>query len=142
MRFRPRFTLRALFIAITLFALWLGWEVHVVQLRKDWAARIQTAGGGIVWAEAECPLNPYTNIPRPQAVFWLRRWLGDRSGWSMHVIISDPSDAAKIKAELSPIKSVFPEASILATGKESGTRFDPAWVREITNPQSIFWAGF
>ncbi len=34
MRFRPRYSLRAIFIAITLFALWLGWEAALTAQEK------------------------------------------------------------------------------------------------------------
>ena len=33
-RLRPRFTLRFLFLAITIFAIWLGWQVSIVRHRK------------------------------------------------------------------------------------------------------------
>src|SRR5262249_52439536 len=44
-RRRLRFSLRTLFVLVTVIACWLGWQVHVVQHRKAMLRQIEASGG-------------------------------------------------------------------------------------------------
>ena len=112
----PRYSLRTLLIAITLFAFWLGWEVHIVQLRRSGAARIVAAGGNIIWVDVIQERAPWAmNLPQ---IPWYRRWLGDRA--AVHVnVFCPPSARDKIAAErVYAAQAEFPEARVSIT--ESG----------------------
>ena len=116
-RFKPRYSLRALFVAVTLLALWLGWEVHIVQMRKDSWTRILAAGGEITWEdlfEDEHP-DPGPWIPR---VPWYRRLLGDRAARTILIVPSDPSNHDQTNAELAAVKSGFPEAGVTGINRD------------------------
>jgi hypothetical protein len=111
----PRYSLRTLFVAITLFALWLGWEVHRVQSRKDWVAHIQAAGGNVLWCDVvrekyrivyEKYHKDLVDVPD---ISWYRRLLGDRAVYVLNVAVPNDSDP-----ELGAAKSVFPEAHVMA----------------------------
>src|ERR1051325_7155045 len=105
MQFRPRYSLRTLFVAVSLFALWLGWEVRRGQVRKGWEARVKAAGGQGLWADSY--REAFAKVP--EEVPWYRRLLGDRAAYYVDVMVFDPSNADKIKEELAPIKAAFPE---------------------------------
>ena len=109
----PRYSLRTLFVAVTLFCLWLGWQVHCVQVRKDWLMRVQAAGGRVYFGDTFREKYPTLTQQAPQEVSWYRRLLGDRSVHTLFVIVNDPKDKQRAAAEVAPIKSAFPEATVL-----------------------------
>jgi hypothetical protein len=81
-RRRFTFSLRTLFVVVTLIACWLGWQVHVVQHRKAMLKQIE-AGGGIVFVgDIEWRHSPYIVMIRPADYAYkisaFRRFLGDR----------------------------------------------------------------
>ena len=43
-----RWSLRTLFVAVTVLCVWLGWQVNVVQQRRAMANRIRAEGGSVV----------------------------------------------------------------------------------------------
>jgi hypothetical protein len=76
---RPRwlslqFSLRTLFIVVTLFAIWLGWQLQRIKARKDAIERIES-NGGIVQVG---PSFTFTNQPPPE-ISWFRVLLGDQA---------------------------------------------------------------
>src|SRR5262245_5118943 len=117
MRFRPRYSLRMLFVAITLFALWLGWEVRRVQLRKGWVAHIQAAGGNVLWSDVVLEKLPAKDSGFAPEISWYRRLLGDRAVCVLNVAVPNDSDP-----ELGAARSVFPEA--IVTALTPGLRLD------------------
>ena len=100
-RFRFRFSLRWLFLAMAAVALWLGWNIYQLHQRKIVEAYITTLGGSLWRGESQI------QVPRP----WKRmpftwRLLGEKpvqSIWARGA--SDEDDRAQIKA-------YFPEADI------------------------------
>jgi hypothetical protein len=101
-----------LFVAVTLFGLWLGWEVRQVQLRKDWVARFQAAGGDVVWRDVASEM--YRKVGKGHGIVgreisWYRRLLGDRAVFILDIAVPNDSDP-----ELGAAKSVFPEAIVRA----------------------------
>ena len=94
-----RFGLRTMFVVLTVFGVWLGWQVNIVQKRKNLRP----------WIE-EHQVMPSTligiHIPHPQ-LSWVRSALGDES---MPWLITFPRDVDKEK--LREVKHWFPEAAI------------------------------
>ena len=112
MGFRPRYSLRTLFVVIACISAWLAWEIHRVQARKDLSARVVADGGRIEWADTWRDKWPSQGKPCPQ-VSWLRRMLGDRAAIAVFFVVLDPLNHENETAELAPVKATFPEADVL-----------------------------
>ena len=106
MKFRPRFSLRMLFVAIACFGIWLGLEVHSISMRKKWLDHIVAAGGGFRSSDA---IRDYSGpgVPVPQ-VSWVRRLLGDQAIYAINVSI----DGEDWNHDVERTKDVFPEAKV------------------------------
>ena len=84
-----RFSLRGLLVALTVVAVWLGWNVHVVRQRKAALA----APSVETWTPASVlSLPPW------------RRWFGDQA---VGIIVSDDP------AHVVTLNRLFPEAEVL-----------------------------
>jgi hypothetical protein len=96
-----QFGLRTMFVAVTVFAVWLGDELKFVRDRQTWIRENEyereRLGQGVVTIHWLTPAAP---IP-----FW-RRWLGDRSVRSVELF------ANATNADLDRAKYLFPEASV------------------------------
>jgi hypothetical protein len=108
---RLQFSLRTLFFAITLFGIWLGWQVWIVNARKESLRRIESIGG-VVLADSNlfggspygCTFEPYTPPPPPD-VTWVRKLFGDRAIQTIG-LPETISQAEQVK-----IRTQFPEAT-------------------------------
>ena len=99
--FRFAFSLRTLFVVVTVFGVWLGWQRHIVQERKAIIAELERKGwlfeqGGTQLEEAA----PYLQLPI------IRKWLGDDA----YLDVKWFSDFDEIPA--SRIERAFPEAQL------------------------------
>jgi hypothetical protein len=103
-----RFSLRTMFVAFTLVAVWLGWNVHIVRQRKAKLAELEASPFRVVVttrANYEALYN--TNEPMPQ-VSYLRRLMGDQPVyWIKFVALWGVSDA-----EFNATAALFPEARV------------------------------
>jgi hypothetical protein len=116
------YSLRTLFVVVTVFGVfggWLVWQVHVIRERCDLVERINDDGGFAGTAvisgktmrgETVCRLS----VPRPGDRFlypvgWFRRLMGDIP--ITHVQI--PTESV---IELGRIQATFPEANISVDG--------------------------
>ena len=52
-----RFSLRTMFVVVTMFACWLGWNLHVVQNRQA-ARRLIVENGGVIFAIRGMKISP------------------------------------------------------------------------------------
>jgi hypothetical protein len=93
-----QFSLRTMFVVITAFGVWLGWQFHVIQNRKALIKHLESNGGTIGYS-GDSPLQP--------KISWFRQLLGDRA---VQFISLGNSDAPS-----EPVKAVFPEADIIRT---------------------------
>lgn len=111
-KFRPlflRFSLRTLFVLMTVLCCWLGWELSIVRQRK--AVRREFEAKGILrFVAAEdyarrylpgVPSEPIASVPH------LRRWLGDEA---IQEILFERWRHEFSEADLVRAQQVFPEA--------------------------------
>ena len=108
LRLRLRFGLRTFFVLVTLFGVWLGWELNFIRQRAALRRQLQTSGGWAMTRE-DYDLLPYrlgfdTELPM-RIPIW-RLWLGDVP---MAVIGFGPSATPADRART---KKLFPEAVV------------------------------
>lgn len=103
-----RYSLRTMFVVVTVFAVWLGWELKFVNARRNFP------GTALMSRETEEGQHP---------PFW-RRWLGDEAVSAWYFPNNAPDDL------LSRARELFPESRIIRlTESEEETWFPP---REAT----------
>jgi len=110
-----RFSLRTLFIVVTVFCCWLGWQANIVRERKLLLQSLiddsrlsfdplhTSFGPGNTAIEFEGSITFNRN---PPSVPWGRRMLGDNAV----AILGLPSEMDK--HEVARFKSTFPEATL------------------------------
>jgi hypothetical protein len=74
-----RFSLRTLFVLVTLFAIWLGWNIQIVRRRSATRAALLTVG---------CEIDdegtfPGRVAPQQAQIPLARQLLGDRAIWGI-----------------------------------------------------------
>src|ERR1700689_3839949 len=89
--FRFAFSLRTLFIAVTAFGVYLGWEINIVHERQNLLKRIEATGGkAYAWDERALYFARYMPEPTfPKIAPW-RNWLGDRAFLRIDLKQRDP----------------------------------------------------
>ncbi len=77
------YSLRTLFVAVTLFAVWLGWELKFIRERNSLRDWIDANGFACTAAEASPDLPPGEQLfdpsPRRVSIPMWRQWLGDEA---------------------------------------------------------------
>ena len=77
-----RFSLRSLLVVVTVFCVWLGWEMHIVRGRRQALRWVEQNGGSHFGEEDRSRLSGFYNvnnvIPPVDSISTIRRWLGDR----------------------------------------------------------------
>ena len=107
---RPWFTfsLRTLFILLTVFSVWLGWQINIVRERSH--AR-QEFDSKFDFTTAEAYAATYAGTP-PDAlasISWSRRWLGDEA---VQQIWYRPWNGGPTAEDIAHVTKVFPEATV------------------------------
>jgi hypothetical protein len=105
-----QFSLRTLFVVVTVFAIWLGWQLKTVRDRKVLADWIAENGGRVFYVED----HHYAAIDE-QKREWIspvRRLLGDQVTTSVYI----PQSATRDEIEL--ISKIFPLAEHSAGGSK------------------------
>src|ERR1044071_3321807 len=100
-RFRPVYSLRMLFLALTIFGVWLGWQVNLVQsrqalLKEIEAERERTGKYGLLGTH--CGYNP--------KVSFIRSCLGDEP----HVSLFLPWPENDVRS--AKVQWLFPESNL------------------------------
>lgn len=114
-RRRIRFSLRTLFVVLTLFGVWLGWEMYVVRKRQAVRAWAERRGAEFSTDEHEKMwlLDEYSRHPeRSQKSFaipFVRRLFGDEAVVSVRLSL-DEKEEEEVGLKIAP---VFPEAELL-----------------------------
>ena len=115
-----RFSLWALFLVVTVFGIWLGWQVNIVRRRRAMAESIHSRGGLIYQSPSDpCAKNwpePHasayrksvliTGAAEPEFIPPWRRWLGDEP----IAYVRLPKQTTQV--DLDAIAAVFPNAEI------------------------------
>jgi hypothetical protein len=99
-KIRPsfRFSLRAIFVMVTVFALWLGWELKFISERRAIHKWVVDSGGVTVLGTDQHEIaRGIVHIP-----FW-RRWLGDYAVGMVKL------EAHATPADVKRVKAAFPE---------------------------------
>src|SRR4051794_36429725 len=91
-----RLSVRTLLIAVTIFCVWLGWQVSIVRERKGLIALVSQVGGATYALE-----EPWVDPGDPG---FIRRILGDKP-W-LHIALPKKHDPDL----LSSVDRAFPEA--------------------------------
>jgi len=114
-----RFSLRTLFVLLTAFGIWLGWQVHIVSTRKQFISNITDSGGKLAFSDSVVASPTYKPVPQ---ISWLRRIFGDRAVVVISFVGSSGQNGVD-ESELAAIKATFPEAEVYSTGGMVGNAF-------------------
>ncbi len=98
-----QFGLRTMFLAVTVFAVWLGWELTVVRERQTLRRFVEMDDGMVM---ARNPVDPNSVCAIP----WWRTMLGDESAALIVLGRSKGFDEAKIRAAFPEVELVLPHA--------------------------------
>ncbi len=85
-----RISLRTLFVVLTVFGVWLGWQVNIINARRTFRRE--------AYCSTSCNMDIY---PEPAGVPFYRRWLGDEDILRIDVLDS---------SQLQRAAELFPEA--------------------------------
>jgi hypothetical protein len=112
-----RFSLRTLLVVVTVFCVWLGWELNTIRERK---ALLREMGSGydfnyITARNYSLQYPPGATVPSAKRIPLVRRWLGDEA--IQEIYYNSPSGAAS-DVRLKRLSAAFPEASILEVHPE------------------------
>jgi hypothetical protein len=110
-----RFSLRTMFVLMTLVVLWLGWQVHIVRTRRAAVLELRNNPAAQIFTAAEFE-NPLGSPKEAAVVSKLRLLLGDEP---VSLIRYDSGWRA---ANLVRMKELFPEADV--GYRSPGIQFD------------------
>jgi len=100
-----RFSLRTVFVLVTVVALWLGWELSIVRARRIALLELRSDPAIDVYTDAQIEL-PVESPQDAVTISTLRILLGDEPVQ----IIRHP--AGHPESEIARLKALFPEASL------------------------------
>ena len=139
-----RFSLRMLFVLVTVLCVWIGWNANIVRERKSILAEIERTIGPIKIGVLEEAEADHANIKIAQNEFeWarvsrIRRMLSDRTYLSVHV--PGPIDARLAER----LEIAFPESHLairfLGIDASRDSLYKPAGQRQ-PNHGRIFKTG-
>jgi hypothetical protein len=102
-----QFGLRTMFVVVTVFAVWLAWELKAVRDRRDFLALIDA----VDLAESKPMFSVFLEDRPPLSAtpgtipFW-RLWLGDKPIEKIHLPLNWSHE------QLEKTRSMFPEARV------------------------------
>ena len=102
-----RYSLRALFLVVTVLGCWLGWQANIVRQRKAVRDELVAGAGWLVTAidYAQTPSRPAAEDACGEIPVW-RRWMGDEA------IAQIGFERSVTAPERARVRSLFPEAYI------------------------------
>lgn len=101
-----RFSLRSLFVLVTLVGVWLGYQMSIVRERQALLASIVARGGIVTETDPSA-----ARMPDIEDIPWYRRILGDRAVASIGMGAEIPSGVA-YPATVGRVLRAFPEAEV------------------------------
>ena len=133
-----RFSLRTLFVVVTVFGFWLGWQLSIVRERKAVLSEIQRVSSPGDFSELSVSVlegkDNYGSLPEYARVSRIRRCLGDNSYWFINL----PEKLSPTLVERT--EYVFPEANLHITGASRDSLYAPESKRR-PNVGTIFKTG-
>ncbi len=105
------FSLRTLFIVVTMFAVWLGWELNFVRQRLALRKQLAAGAGWVLTVTEYCGYSACALPGRSvradvmKIPFW-RRWMGDEP------IAQMGFDRGATAADRARARELFPEAYV------------------------------
>ena len=101
--FRFAYSLRTLFVVMTLLCVLIGRQLHVVSERKNLLRQVESSAGHVhLWTESAVYVR---QIHGPKIPVW-REWLGDKAFIQIELKRADPAFHARLS-------KWFPEAYII-----------------------------
>ena len=116
MRRRLQFSLRSLFIVITLFAVWLGWQLYWFKTRRDWLEAKNYV--------AAFPAAGERKLPHPQLMITLFR----QEAMSQ-IMLRNATDE-----EVAKVQRLFPEADVVSGNWGAPSLGEPVYVGKRALP--------
>jgi hypothetical protein len=121
---RFRYSLRTFFVALTVFGIWLGWQVNIVRERRELLRQLKetqsyalgeqdagnwvnSAGNGLDEVERQGARRTAAQM-HPVQISFVREWLGDQGVY--HINLSESLEQSWERFE-----SAFPEAVVIIT---------------------------
>jgi hypothetical protein len=98
-----RFSLRTLFVVVTVLACWLGWQVNVVAQRRTAIRAAQPDAALFVFDDSSLPSATVAYFGNRPGIPLVRRWMGD----SRVVFV-----AAYREQDVPEFERLFPEAEV------------------------------
>jgi hypothetical protein len=121
------YSLRTMFVVVTVFAIWLGWELSYIRERKDAIARLGEPECLFIASTGELRnMNPGNEALIATIPIW-RRWLGDEPMAQVCL------DAAQDSSLVEKLVELFPEADLYGM-----TRSEPP-ENGVVHPPRIKW---
>ena len=105
-----RFGLPTLFVAVTVIACFLGWQVNIVRQRRVILDTIGRANEGVKY---NLRGGLFRRFDEPSVPFW-REWLGDKPVLNIVLWEYEPFTPSEIET----IKQLFPEAVVTGMPQE------------------------
>ncbi len=102
-RWLPRYSLRTLFIVLTVIGCWLGYELSWIRQRQKARQWLERAGGCYV------ELFALQQHPAPTIPFW-RTWLGDQAVTA--IVIPSNTWGATRGYGIERLRQLFPETTV------------------------------
>jgi hypothetical protein len=98
--FRFSFSLRTLFVVVTVLACWMGWAVHLARARQAFQHQVEARGGRI------SPQTAFKQVPyKRMPLLWLASGVG-------RIDFIDMSENEFSESEIQVARDLFPEAQI------------------------------
>jgi hypothetical protein len=108
---RLRFGLRTMFVAVMVFACWVGYQVNWIRQRNELLARPDVFHSRFPFVSGNLVIEPPTQSQRAPGVLWI---LGEKGVHSLQLPVSperfETLDCAECREEIRHAKSLFPEA--------------------------------
>lgn len=111
-----QFSLRSLFVVITLFAMWLGWQLYWFKTRRDWLEAKNYV--------AAFPAAGARKLPHPQLLITLFR----QEAMSQ-ILLRNATEE-----EVAKVQRLFPEADVVSGNWGAPSLGDPVYIGKRALP--------